>query len=243
MLIRESFWKTVCEGRESEDAHRAFLRYGLGTFEKEKVSLKRQKGKLILLTGYDHVWLVYSLSTLLDGVKHVKGVLIPPDAERKKKLTAFLADEDIQLEKTFGKKFTLAEQDFTREAYERLIRFLIHERVYPFLTIHTQSGLVKVKKTTFPKPKDDLAKRENFLRLEAPEGLWDDFLSAFPFTSSVQRAYQLNATLTVEDIQYDEHLLEEDPERAREESKRYIKAVLGVKRDARVETHTCTFTI
>ena len=209
-----NFLQSIKAGEPTVEAHKNLLRFGKGTFEREVITIRKTKQSIDVTSGFEYYLTLYRLFlSIATSDVSSKGVIIGP----KQQMQQVLEDMNIQPSKVFGKKFTI-DHVAPPEAFLALADRAESTSGHLLLTLKADVGTL-TSKTTFPKPGKLV---EKFCRLKIPVehvGLVTDALMIpdFQKKATITTVYDISA------IRYDEKLLEEDPSRARLESKREVE--------------------
>ncbi len=213
-----SFIKKIFDKDITEEVHNAFTRYSLGEFVKEPFFVKMAKKTFTLQSGFEYLnFLQKFLAENLKGEVEIEGVI-----ESVNDLSPKLNALGLQFseKRRFGKsgtKFVLDQQTVQVDTYKRLVDELFSE--YLLFNVSFDGGKLKVKKQTTPKLGSPT---EKFVTLKAPHALLDPLSRDYLFDIDVKPFKELTVqqTYTIEDIEVDEKLLEQDANLARKKAVR-----------------------
>ncbi len=209
-----NFIKNVAEGKIDGPTHRAFIRYGIGEFEKEPLKIARSASKVKLSGGFEYVnsFNTY-LASLAKGEVSLSGNIIT--AKDVKDVFSGLGIEPISVEKVRGVS-----------AYKYIIGATVSSANYKklcqefydcFLILNAEDSEGRVLKLKKDKPPKIGKMIPAFAKLELPgsEGAaaCKEFLFDVPGAENVKSA-EVNHTYIINDIKIPKEF-ENDPEQAR----------------------------
>jgi hypothetical protein len=205
-----NFIKNILDGNVDEITHNKFVRYGKGNFEKEEFTVK-VGSRIQVQAGFEYVDILFKiLSEVITEPVTLKGEVVSTT-----KIADVFANFGIEPKKITGKKYTIDEE----LSPEKFKDFMDVFGGY-FLLLKASSGdnLISTKKSV-PKPGKLVEKfvtakfEKSFFDIIKKEFLFDCDVDKFK-TASITHTYKIN------EIIFDEALVEKDPLKARLEAKR-----------------------
>ncbi len=211
-----NFIKSIAKKQPDERAHRKFIRYSAGDFEKEEFTVKKGSSFVQVKAGFEYLDVILDImANLIDAPATVKGTITT-----KEKIAPELKEMGIEPKKIFGKKYTF-EAQLQPEKFRELIS-KYNETAIMLLNIKSGKRSLSVKKSA-PKPGKLV---EGFLSAKfIPEdfqAIKEEFL--FDFDVENFKSAVIKHTYIIEGIVIpEEH--KNNPEMARITSKRKGKII------------------
>jgi len=146
-----NFIKCIAEGKVDEFAHRCFVRYGIGEYEKEPLKIIRSGSGVKLSGGFEYVNAFHRfLARLNNGEVTIKGVIITSKEITSLLKTLGIEPIDISQQRMKGTfKYELS-QEVKAGVYKELVEKLYD--CFLLLNVRTEDARVlKVKSTSTPK--------------------------------------------------------------------------------------------
>ncbi len=212
-----NFIKDIVTGKKSDDAHRALIRYSLGTFDRDDLTIKKRAKQIKLQGGLDFVNTFQSFVVQLCTEEVKLSGAIPTVQDIQPILGRFgIGAEAETRRKKLGKKYTFSAELPPAQA-QKLITELGSCYLLFDLTSGSNSVIIKKKETPKigkPAPKFVSA----IVGKDQEKAIIDTFL--FDAGISSFKDATISHTIVIESIAMDEKLATQDAERARLEAKR-----------------------
>jgi hypothetical protein len=210
-----SFITSIKEGNPSGEAHRQLLRFGSGTFTREKITVKI--GSTVeAIAGFEYLNTFQGLllNAVIGETVEVNGQIIGKD---KKAIQGILSDYDITPVKVFGTKITV---DFSMPSEKvRKLKDELESSSGHFLCGLSSGKNTLKTKTTFPKPGKLV---EKFCRVKLPKDFKDNLLKELAIPGNISKKADIDTIYDIHSVKVDESLLKTNPVKARLESRRDI---------------------
>lgn len=212
-----NFIRKIAQNQIDEETHNAFVRYGLGEYEKEEFVIKLSGKNIKIQAGFEWVNALLKFTvSLCEGDVELSGAI-----PTMKEIEHILDKYSVQYEakRRYGKSGSKYELSAAMPAGRALE--MLNELSNNFLLIDMKSGerSVKIKKKETPKIGSPAPKFVTVvLKKEDLEKLKQEFL--FDVDAGNFKQAIIRHTYKVDDIIVDDALLAEDPARARKEAKR-----------------------
>lgn len=210
--MAESFLKSIKINKPTEEAHRLFLRFGSGEFQREKLTVK--KGPTTdVVSGYDYLGLMQDIFLELYSNESVdySGVIIAVDT---KKTPSLIEELELKVVKKVGKKTTIAGSMKGSEL--KAAKHALFELRAGFLVSLTHGKSTLKSKTAFPKPGKTV---EGFVKMKIDGKAFGTICEALLLPEFKKRAV-IETKYNIEKVVFNEALLKKDPVQARMESRR-----------------------
>ena len=210
-----NFMKKIYENNPDEVAHNKFTRFGVGTFEREEITVKVTGKKVKVQTGPEYIDIILKIfSTLSNEDINVKGKIISTQNIEDK-----IKNNGLEITNKRGNKYEI-EGVLSPEEFKNLLESMND----CFLLFNANSGVNKIKTgKSLPKPGKLI---EKFVTGEFGKDSLDMIKEEFLYDGGdfVKEA-KFKHTYLIEEIIVDDSLIEKDPKRARLEAKRKGKVI------------------
>ena len=240
MAITTNFIKKISEKKITEEVHNAFVRYSLGEFVKEPLTIKVGKNDFSVSGGFEYLdFFQQFLSLNLKEEVEIDGVIESVRAlEPKLEQLGLTFEVDRRFGKS-GSKFVLIPQKISIEKYRELVEELFGE--YLLFGVSFNGGKLKVKKKTTPKLGSPTV---NFVSMKLPLNLLSIFKEDYLFDSSGDfKEAKVEHIYIVEDINFDMRMMEKDPNTARRNALRSGTIIRKVTVDGKVKENKIQFNV
>jgi hypothetical protein len=215
--MTESFFLSIKNNKANEEAHRLFLRFGSGVFQREKMTIK--KAPLVdVSSGYDYLGLFQDifLETFSNDDIEYSGIVIGLNAKETIKT---IEAHDIKIVKSIGKKHNI--KGIAKGTELLKFKKALFEEKSGFLVSLTNGKNFIKSKTAYPKPGKTV---ENFVKMKIEDKAFKEMVNALGIKEFKKRAV-IETTYDIEKVVFNEELLKKDPVQARLESKRQSKII------------------
>ncbi|MFT4309862.1 MAG: hypothetical protein ACMXYL_05240 [Candidatus Woesearchaeota archaeon] len=221
--MQESFIKSIIEGKPNEEAHRLLLRFGMGTFDREKIALRKSK-MIDASAGYDYLGLFQDifLSYYNDKDIEYSGVVIGQDAKKTAKM---LEENNVKIVKSTGKKHTV-KGVMKGSRLKEIKDELFNQRAGFLVSLSYDKNTLKTK-TSYPKPGKTV---EGFVKMKIDVNA-DSLITEGLCIDIYNKKAVILTQYEVHNVLYDEKLLSKDPVIARLESKRDVTITRNISLD------------
>jgi hypothetical protein len=226
--MAESFIISIKDNKPTEEAHRLFLRFGSGTFEREKVTIRKSK-MIDVSAGHDYLGLLQDifLETFQNEDIEYSGTII---VQNPKEGLKAIEEQGLKVIKSVGKKHTIQgnmKGDELLRAKEAMFAiragFLI-SFAYDKNTLKSKTSYVKPGKTV-----------EGFVKMKIGSVAFNKILERIGLKEFKKKAV-IETTYNIDRVVYDDSLLKKDPAKARMESRRDAKITRKVTSDSETIT-------
>ncbi|MDP3734034.1 MAG: hypothetical protein Q8R37_02300 [Nanoarchaeota archaeon] len=236
-----NFIKKIVDKKITDDVHHAFIRYSLGEFVKEPMTVKIGKKDVTIQSGFEYLnFLQNFIAENATGSVTIEGTI-----ESVNDLSANLKKMGITFEekRRFGKsgtKFVIASQAISADTYTKIVASFFNE--YLLCNVTFADGLLKVKKQSTPKLGSPT---EKFVTLKMQPKLFAVFKKDYLFDVTAEFTdLVLNQTYRITEIKVNEALLAKDANKARKEAKRCGEIKRKITLDGKVvQDYTITFEV
>ncbi len=212
-----NFIKNLIEGKNDSHTHRALIRYGLGEYDQEPMTIKL--GKQIKIQGnfeFVNVLVRFVLRHTDEDLKISGG--IPAMEDISSELKKFGAEEvERKTVRRLKQKMHVFKATMTPEICKKFEQ-AFGDR-YLLLNIASTSRQLKIKKIALPDLRSDTTK---YVTLTLPDRDKDIVLDTFLFDVKDRspRSCTISHRYEIKEIVVDEKLVQKDPAAARAEAKR-----------------------
>jgi len=240
MAINTNFIRKIADKKLTDEVHNAFVRYSLGEFVKEPLTIKVGKTEFSVSGGFEYLnFFQQFLSLNLKGEVEIDGVIESVRALGPKLEQLGL---NFEVDRRFGKsgsKFVLNPQKISIEKYQNLVKEMFGE--YLLFGVIFSGGKLKVKKKTTPKLGSPTV---DFVSMKLPLNLLNIFKEDYLFDSSGDfKEAKVEHTYIVEDIDLDMKMMEKDSDTARRNALRSGTIVRKVTVDGKVKESKIKFKV
>jgi len=215
-MTTTNFIKHIFDKNITSEVHNAFMRYSIGEFVKEPVTVKNTKTGFTVQGGFEYLnFMQRFVAENVKGDVEIDGVI-----ETVKDLSSALKKIGVKFEeeRRFGKsgsKFVLPTQKISKDIYKKLVNELFTE--YLLFNVKAEGVLLKVKSKTTPKLGSPTDK---FVTLKLPVGFRSTFKEDYLFDVEVKdfKDLVIEHKYFVENIDVDNKLLAKDADLARKKA-------------------------
>jgi len=215
--MAESFLISIKNNKPNEEAHRLFLRFGSGVFQREKITIR--KGTTIdVSSGFDYLGVLQEI--FLEAYENedieYSGVIIGLDA---KKALVVIEDSGLKVIKSVGKKHTVKGIMKGKELLKS--KKVLFDIRAGFLVSFVHGKNTLKSKTAYPKPGKIV---EGFVKMKIEKNSFNNIIEAFGLKEFKKKAV-IETTYDISKVVFDDTLLKKDPAKARLDSKRDTKLI------------------
>ena len=226
-----NFLKQIATGKTNEETHKALVRFGKGTFEREEIIIKKQGKNIKLLAGLDMLNPFHRfVASHCDSEVDANGTI-----PTKRDVDTILSSHGVNFEgmRRFGKsgKKYVFHHEFSPEKFKSFVEDLFDF----YLLFNVKSGVntVKVKKQETPKIGSLSPK---FVSASVSSDAIKDVIDEFLFDAGVSIFKSANVvyTFVIDDVIVDDKMLKGDALLARLEAKRKGTLIRKITVDGKV---------
>ena len=225
--MAESLIRSIMNGNPNEEAHRIFLRFGAGVFQREKMTIR--KGTMIDVScGFDYLGAMQDvfLERFADEDIEYSGIII---GQNTREIIRIIEDNKIVIIKSTGKKHSVKGEEKGR-VLQKAKRELFDASAGFLLSLAKGKNSLK-SKTSYPKPGKTV---EGFVKMKIEPESYIAIKEALSIKDFKKRIV-IETVYDIEKVVFDDALLKKDPARARLESKRDAKIIRTMTIDGKEE--------
>lgn len=223
MVETTNFIKNIVDDNVTQKVHDRFTRYGKGDFEKDPFEVKKQSNNFRVYSGFEYInFLQWFVSKQFEEKVEIKGPIASVD-DLSPRLDELGIDYETKTRRgKKGDKFVIQKTKVTPEKYEEIVNEFFED--YIMIQSKTSKGYLKTDKTTTPKPNKS---SERFVKIKLDNDFYESFKNDYLFDldETDWKKADIHHTYDINEVHFDEDLIQEDPYQARMEAKRAGKII------------------